>query len=190
MTTVQETLVEENPTMGGYWLDNRKVLSAAMIAPAILYIVAMIGFPLVLAVFYSLSDATTGSAELHFIGLKNFQAVLGDPIFRKALMNTFIFTLSSQIIVLILSNILAMVLSADFRGKWLVRFLILLPWTAPISLLFGLIFTFTDMTVVYVLTRGGPVHSTQVLNEPATLDHLRELLFHTLFYKYFNFRLS
>ncbi len=32
-----------------------------------------------------------------------------------------------------------------------------------IALLFGIIFTFTDMTVVYVLTRGGPVHSTQVL---------------------------
>jgi multiple sugar transport system permease protein len=32
-----------------------------------------------------------------------------------------------------------------------------------IAVLFGFIFTFTDMTVVYVLTRGGPVHSTQVL---------------------------
>jgi multiple sugar transport system permease protein len=32
-----------------------------------------------------------------------------------------------------------------------------------VAVLFGIIFTFTDMTVVYVLTRGGPVHSTQVL---------------------------
>ncbi len=32
-----------------------------------------------------------------------------------------------------------------------------------IAVLFGIIFTFTDMTVVYVLTRGGPVYYTQVL---------------------------
>ncbi len=30
-------------------------------------------------------------------------------------------------------------------------------------MLFGVVFTFTDMTVVYVLTQGGPLHSTQVL---------------------------
>jgi multiple sugar transport system permease protein len=32
-----------------------------------------------------------------------------------------------------------------------------------IAMLFGIVFTFTDITVVYVLTQGGPFHSTQVL---------------------------
>jgi multiple sugar transport system permease protein len=32
-----------------------------------------------------------------------------------------------------------------------------------VALLFGMIFTFTDMTVVYILTRGGPYDTTQVL---------------------------
>jgi multiple sugar transport system permease protein len=32
-----------------------------------------------------------------------------------------------------------------------------------VALLFGIIFTFTDMTVVYILTAGGPFDSTQVL---------------------------
>ena len=35
---------------------------------------------------------------------------------------------------LVLANILALVLSADFHGKRLVRFLVLLPWTTPIAL--------------------------------------------------------
>ena len=35
---------------------------------------------------------------------------------------------------LVFANILAMALSVDFRGKWFVRLLILLPWVAPISL--------------------------------------------------------
>jgi multiple sugar transport system permease protein len=33
--------------------------------------------------------------------------------------------------------------------------------------LFGTIFTFTDMAVVYVLTRGGPFDTTQVLSSLA-----------------------
>jgi multiple sugar transport system permease protein len=32
-----------------------------------------------------------------------------------------------------------------------------------VAVLFGIVFTFTDMTVVYILTRGGPYDTTQVL---------------------------
>lgn len=253
--------------------DREGVLAPLLIAPAVVYILVLVGGPFLLAIYYSLSDATTGSQTLHFVGLKNFQAVLKDPVFRKALVNTFIFTLVSQALVLVLAKILALSLIKDFRGKWLVRFLILLPWTAPIALgtigwmwmldsifspidwilryvgflgapdavlgsnsnlywlgvpslamlsiilvhtwrmlplatvillagltaipqeildaaevdgagfwrrlfqviipmllpimavavLFGVVFTFTDIAVVYILTQGGPVHSTQVL---------------------------
>jgi multiple sugar transport system permease protein len=36
--------------------------------------------------------------------------------------------------VVVLSSLLAIILAADFRGKYLVRFLVLLPWTTPIAL--------------------------------------------------------
>ncbi len=253
--------------------DSEKWLGMVMISPALLYIVALIGFPLVLAVIYSLSDITTGDPSFHFVGLRNFRNVIRNPVFQRAVWNTFVFTVISMILVLVLSKILALVLMKDFRGKWLARFLIMLPWTAPIALgtigwlwmldsvfspidwvfrqagllggrgdplgsnpnlywlgvsglamasvilvhvwrmlplatvivlgglssipqdlleaaeidgagfwrrtfqiviplvlpimtiaaLFGIVFTFTDMTVVYVLTRGGPVQTTQVL---------------------------
>jgi multiple sugar transport system permease protein len=42
----------------------------------------------------------------------------------------------------------------------------MIPMLIPImsiAVLFGVVFTFTDMTVVYVLTQGGPIHKTQVL---------------------------
>jgi multiple sugar transport system permease protein len=32
-----------------------------------------------------------------------------------------------------------------------------------VAVLFGTVFTFTDMTVIYILTRGGPYDTTQVL---------------------------
>jgi multiple sugar transport system permease protein len=36
--------------------------------------------------------------------------------------------------------------------------------------LFGVVFTFTDMSVVYLLTRGGPYNSTHVLASLAYQD--------------------
>src|SRR5437899_8368494 len=188
------------------------------------------------------------------------------PSFRIAIRNSFIFTICSQIVVIVGANILAIALEKTFRGRGFIRFLVLLPWVAPMALgaigwkwildsiysvitwflvwlhifkpygapmwlgepklamaavvlvhcwrlipfstvimlagqtaipkeipeaaaidgagfwrtlfqinlpmmtpilsvavLFGTIFTFTDMTVVYILTAGGPFDSTQTL---------------------------
>ena len=242
------------------------MLGAAMFAPAAFYILLLIGAPFVLAIFYAFSDARIGNTELHFAGLENFRSILQSPSFHKAVQNSIIFTIVAQIVVLVCSNILSIALEKPFRGRGLVRFLILLPWVAPVSLgtigwkwildsiysvitwvlvwlrivnpyntpmwlgepklamasvilvhcwrlipfstvillagrsampkeipeaaaidgagfwrtlfqinlpmmtpilsvavLFGTIFTFTDMTVVYILTNGGPYDSTQTL---------------------------
>ncbi|MDQ3779373.1 MAG: sugar ABC transporter permease [Chloroflexota bacterium] len=117
-----------------YFFDREGVLAPLMILPAVIYIVALVGFPLVLALLYAFSDVTVGDQSIDFVGWHQFQATLDNPTFRKALRNTFLFTIVSQIVVLILANILAQVLAADFAGKRLVRFLVLLPWTTPIAL--------------------------------------------------------
>ena len=56
---------------------------------------------------------------------------------------------------------------ASFLQRWR---LVIVPIIAPIlfiSLLFSAVFTLTDMTVVYLLTGGGPVNSTHVLSSLA-----------------------
>jgi multiple sugar transport system permease protein len=56
--------------------------------------------------------------------------------------------------------------AVDGAGFWRTHLQITLPMMAPIinvAVLFGVVFTFTDMTVVYILTRGGPYDTTQVL---------------------------
>jgi multiple sugar transport system permease protein len=122
------------PGFRGRLADNERWLWPLMLAPAILYIVLLVGFPFFLSLYYSVSDVTVGSRSMNFVGLENFQRVMGNRTFWTALKNTLIFTIVTQVFVLVLANILAMALSADFRGKWLVRLLILLPWVAPISL--------------------------------------------------------
>ena len=39
-----------------------------------------------------------------------------------------------MVLIVLLGKILANILVADFRGKWVVRFLVLLPWTTPVAL--------------------------------------------------------
>jgi multiple sugar transport system permease protein len=105
-----------------------------LISPAVLYIALLIGAPLGLAIYLSFTDATAGSLTGDFIGLRNYTEEWGSANFRRALRNTILFTLVSQAIVLVGAAILAHFLVRDFRGKWFLRLLILLPWAAPVSL--------------------------------------------------------
>src|SRR6266545_2359141 len=249
-----------------YLLEREGILGPLLLLPSVAYLLALVAFPLVMAILYAFTDITTGKPVLHFVGIDTFKAALSDPVTRTSLRNTVVFTLISQVLVVVLSVVLAFALRVNFRGKWIARFLILLPWTTPIALgtiawlwmldsifspidwvlshvgitspgshmfwlgrthlamgsviavqawrmlplatvillagltsipqdvreaaeidgagfwrrmvgieiplllpitavalLFGLVFSFTDMTVVFVLTRGGPQNATQVL---------------------------
>jgi len=58
----------------------------------------------------------------------------------------------------------------DGAGFWRRNYQIILPIIAPvvmIALIFGTVFTFTDLSVVYLLTKGGPMNGTQVLGSLA-----------------------
>jgi multiple sugar transport system permease protein len=115
-------------------LDSPRWLGILMIGPAVLYIVLVVGLPFVLAILYAFSGVTMGSRTLEFVGFKNFVSVLETTKFQTSLRNTFVFAIVAQVLVMVLGTVLALALLKEFRGKWLVRLLILLPWVAPISL--------------------------------------------------------
>ena len=109
-------------------------LGTAMFSPAVLYILLLIAVPFGMAVYLAFSDARIGGTELHFVGLENFRSIMQSPSFRMAVKNSIIFTICAQLIVIICANILSIALEKPFRGRGLLRFLILLPWVAPVSL--------------------------------------------------------
>jgi multiple sugar transport system permease protein len=244
--------------------DREPALAWLLLLPSVIYIVALVAVPFFLAIAFAFSDVTAGDPSFDWAGLRAFQRAFHDPVFWRSLEYTLIFTSISMLLIVVFGKVLANILIADFRGKWVVRFLVLLPWTTPVALsavawlwlldsvfspidwvlrnlglidgnmswlgrpvlamasviavhdwrltpvaaviimaglvaipkdvdeaarvdgasfwrrmfevtipltlpliavaaLFGAILTFTDMTVVYVLTRGGPTNSTQVL---------------------------
>jgi multiple sugar transport system permease protein len=117
-----------------YVMERRGFLATLLVSPAVLVIAALVGAPLVLAVYLSFTDAQAGSLTGRWVGLANFRNALHDPIFRGALWHTFLFTLISQVVVIVCAGLLAHALVRKFRGRWVFRFFILLPWAAPIAL--------------------------------------------------------
>jgi multiple sugar transport system permease protein len=245
--------------------DREDVLAKLFLLPTVVYIVGLVAFPFVLAILFSFSDVTTGNPDLDFVGLRQWRTILSSEVFWTSFRNTITFTVISMTLIVVISHVLATVLVKDFKGKWIVRFCVLLPWTTPVALsavswlwllnsifspidwvlrwfgliesntyylgrpvlamasiiavhtwrivpvatviimagymaipdeiddsaeidgagfwrklreitlpltlpitavavLFGAILTFADMTVVFILTRGGPTQSTQVLS--------------------------
>ena len=146
-----------------FWTDREDLLGPLFLFPAFVYIIALVGIPFFIALAYSFSDVTVGNTSLDFVGLQNFQAIMKTPQFVQSLINTIVFTVVSQIIIIILANILAIVLSMDFRGKWIARFLIMLPWATPIALgtigwlwLLDSKFSPIDWTLRYLHLLGEP----------------------------------
>ncbi len=160
-------------------------LGVAMFAPAVLYIVALIGVPFVMAFLYAFGDVRVGSVGYHFVGLENYRHILQNPTFRTALKNSFIFTISSQVLVIVGSTILSLVLEKHFRGRGLVRFLMLLPWVAPISLgaigwkwILDSLYSVINWVLVYPLHLFKPYSAPMWLGEP-TLAMLSVIVVHT-----------
>lgn len=115
--------------------DNQRVLGWLMLGPAVIYILAFVGVPFVLAILLSVSDATIGDPSIHdFVGLDNFVAVVQEPQFLVALRNSFIITFSTLAALLVLATITSELLARDFRGKRIVQVLLILPWAMPVSL--------------------------------------------------------
>jgi multiple sugar transport system permease protein len=265
-SAAEEAAARAEPRKVRYLLDREGLLGPALVIPAVVYLLLVVAYPLILAFLYAFSDVTTGSQKLNFVGFRTFIAAVQDPVFLTALRNTVIFTAVSQALIVLLSTVLAFVLTADIRGRWVLRLLVLMPWATPVALstivwlwmldsifspfdwfaqvlglvepgghivflgqnglamgsvialqtwrilplatvilmaglssisqdikdaaevdgasfwrrlfgitlpllspvmtvalLFGIVFTFTDMAVVYVLTGGGPSNATQVL---------------------------
>jgi multiple sugar transport system permease protein len=136
-----------------------------------LFVLLLVGGPLLLAIWLSFTNATSGLRG-KFVGLENFRDEWSNPSFQHAVWHTFLFTVISQAIVLIGAGLIAHALLKDFPGKWILRFLILLPWAAPIALslmawkwMFDTSYSIFNWTLVHMNLKE-PLEVPQYLAQP------------------------
>ena len=153
-------------------LESRRVLAPLLIAPAIVFMALVVGVPFGWAIYLSFTNAVGGSLTGDWVGFDNFTSAWQDENFRRALRNTLVFTLASQAIVLVGAAVLSAFLVRDFRGKWILRFLILLPWAAPVALstigflwIFDSLFSVVNWVLVH-LSLVDEFNPPQWLGEP------------------------
>ncbi len=115
------------------------------LAPTLLVLAMVAGWPLVRTIYFSFTNATLNNlAEAEFVGFANYltwitlqsgrtvyRGLLVDPAWWGAVWNTLRFALLSVSIETVLGLVVALVLNAKFPGRGLVRAAILIPWAIP-----------------------------------------------------------
>jgi len=107
--------------------DRRVVFAWAAMTPFIVLFVVFMVYPLIQSAFLALNQ-TYGPETQIFVGTKNFELLIEDPVFWKAIRNTLIYTLGSLFIQLPLAFGLALVLnSRRLRGRSIYRLIFFSP---------------------------------------------------------------
>ncbi len=107
----------------------------AFLAPVLLYVVVFFGYPLVANLVMSTQDYTVRSfytGQAPFVGFANYAAVLANPLFTTAALNTVLFTVGSIAFQFGIGLALAVFFSGRFLGSATLRSLLLLPWLLPL----------------------------------------------------------
>jgi multiple sugar transport system permease protein len=116
-------------------LERQDTLGLVLVSGAIIYMVALVGYPFVLALYLSVSDANVGTSGLgNFVGLDNFVSLFESSVFWTALRNTVVFVAVAAVFKSLLGTSLAFLLAENLPGTRVFRLIILLPWTIPIAL--------------------------------------------------------
>lgn len=98
------------------------------IAPAILVMLLVIGYPLVYTIYLSFFRTPATSAAWVFNGIHNYTNILTDRDFWSITKNTMYWTIFSTIGSFVLGFGAALVLNRAFLGRGLLRGLLLIPW--------------------------------------------------------------
>lgn len=134
------------------------------LVPAIAYLLFAFALPIVYNVtlsFEQTSPATIASLTAPFAGLGNYHFILNDPTSRKAIANTFLFTVGSLAGQFLIGFALALLFSMRFPGRTLARSLVIVPWLLPLivtGVMFRFLFQLEGGAVNQVLTGLGIVH--------------------------------
>ena len=115
-------------------------LAWALLTPAILFILAIVAYPVSKLLFNSLFDVRPAlGVPITFVGLDNYATALSDSMFWRAVKNTLIITFVTVPGALVIGLGLAMLANMPFRFRSPIRLALLLPWALPLAFV-GLIF--------------------------------------------------
>lgn len=116
--------------MREFFLSERKI-GYVFVAPALIVIALVALYPALNVLWLSLHRRMLLFDINEFVGLDNFIFLFKDSRFWNALWNTVYFTGVSVALELLLGLAFALILHRSFRGRGLMRAIVLVPWAIP-----------------------------------------------------------
>lgn len=96
-----------------------------LVLPALALEALLILYPIVRGSLVSLAAADGGYS------LDNYGLMFADPDFWRMLLHTFVYTLSVDVIILVVALAVALLMNWDFPGRGAVRSILTVPWAIP-----------------------------------------------------------
>ena len=108
------------------------LIAWAFLAPALIYVLAIVAWPLVQTVILSFTDASLRKT-MNWVGWVNYDKIF-NATFATVIARTFVWTFFSVLLKMILGTIGAVLLNAAVPGRHLFRILIMPPWIVPMAI--------------------------------------------------------
>lgn len=114
-------------------LTRERTLSAWMfMAPTLVVIAFVAGWPLVRTIWFSFTDASLSNmSAAQYTGFENFFFLFKDNTWVNSIKNTLYFASVSVVLETILGLVIALVLNTHIKGRGLLRTAVLIPWAIP-----------------------------------------------------------
>jgi multiple sugar transport system permease protein len=114
-------------------LDNRHFLGLLFMLPAGVLLLLFLTYPLGLGTWLGFTDTKIGRAG-QWVGLDNFEYLVGDTVARLSLFNTLFYTVVASVLKFALGLWLALLLNRHLPFKSFFRAVVLLPFIVPTAL--------------------------------------------------------
>jgi multiple sugar transport system permease protein len=111
-------------------------LAVLLLLPAVGFMLLMTLFPTVYSLWMSMQQYNLSRPDLaHFVGLRNYQQLLTDDLFWKALRITFVFSFSVLLLQFVIGFFIANLFDRERKGMNLLRTLFIIPvFASPVAL--------------------------------------------------------
>jgi multiple sugar transport system permease protein len=152
-------------------------LAFVLLVPALALLGATLAWPLASAVVLSLQNVRVVGATGEWVGLANYERVLSDPAFWRAVRLSLLWVLANAVVQTVLALGAALVLNQRFPGMRIARSWIILTWIVPtvvVVMIWRWLFSTSGGMINPLLILGG------VIDRPVGFFATPEMAFATL----------
>lgn len=133
--------------------------------PTLLLYILFQGYPIITSAWYSMLDWSGMTMNATFVGLQNFKELLADPLFKNSVVNSFKYMIFSVPMQLILSLVIAYILTSIIRkGATVFRTMYFIPVITTASIV-GII-------MIFIFGGTGPINQVLALLGIDTINFL------------------